>query len=109
MNRENCVKKNRIKKWTNRLNYCFNIGLETQNWYLENGEKSALKIYTAQNYWLSYARDSINKSVTETDTEKNIYFEQVFYILMLSLLINQPLASVYFDQLLKYSIHSKLT
>ena len=56
-----------------------------------------------------YARDSTNKSVLEVYKEENIYFEQVFYFLMLSLLINQPLASVYFDEILKYRIHSKLT
>ena len=57
----------------------------------------------------------MNKSVLEICKEENIYFELVFYILMLSLPINQPLARVYFsnnkafDKLLEYSIHSKLT
>ena len=55
------------------------------------------------------ARDSVNKSVTVICKDENIYFEQVFYILMVSLPKNQPLASVYFsnnkafDKLLEYS------
>ena len=56
-----------------------------------------------------YARDTMNKSVAEIYKDVNIYFEQVFYILIRSLLINQPLSSIYFDKLLKYNIHSKLT
>ena len=61
------------------------------------------------------ARDSMNRSVAEICKEENTSFEQVFYILMLSLPLNQPLASVYFinnktfDKLLEYIIHSKLT
>ena len=55
-----------------------------------------------------YARDSLNKSAAKIYKE-NIYFEQVFYILMLCLLIKQRLASAYFNKLLRYNIHPKLT
>ena len=61
------------------------------------------------------ARDFMNKSMVETYKEENIYFRQVFYILMLFLPINQPLPTVYFsnnkalDKLLEYNIYSKLT
>lgn len=55
-----------------------------------------------------YGRDSLNKSAAKIYKE-NIYFEQVFYILMLCLLINQRLASIYFNKLLRYNIHPKLT
>ena len=34
---------------------------------------------------IRFARDSMNKSVPEIYKEENIYFEQVFYIFMLSL------------------------
>ena len=54
-----------------------------------------------------YARDSLNKSAAKIYKE-NIYFEQVFYILMLCLLIKQRLASAYFNKLLRYNIHPKL-
>ena len=54
-----------------------------------------------------YARDSLNKSAA-TIYKENIYFEQVFYILMLCLLIKQRLASAYFNKLLRYNIHPKL-
>ena len=43
------------------------------------------------------ARDFLNQSVAEIYKEEIIYFEQVFYILMLSLPINQPLTIVYFS------------
>ena len=54
-----------------------------------------------------YARDSLNKSAAKIYKE-NIYFEQVFYILMLCLLIKQRLASAYFNKFLRYNIHPKL-
>ena len=54
-----------------------------------------------------YGRDSLNKSAAKIYKE-NIYFEQVFYILMLCLLIKQRLASAYFNKLLRYNIHPKL-
>lgn len=56
-----------------------------------------------------YDKDSINKYVVPIYKEEDIYFKQVFWILILVLLINQPQVNLYFHKLLKYKIHSKLT
>ena len=56
-----------------------------------------------------YARGFMNKSVAEISKEEKIYFRQVLYTLIVSLLIHQTSASVYFRRLLKYKIYSELT
>ena len=43
------------------------------------------------------SRNFINKSMAEFCKEDNIYLEQAFFILILSLPINRPVGSVYFS------------
>ena len=43
------------------------------------------------------SRNFINKSMAEFCKEDNIYLEQAFFILILSLPINRPVGGVYFS------------
>ena len=43
------------------------------------------------------SRNFINKSMAEFCKEDNIYLEQAFFILILSLPINRPVGSAYFS------------
>ena len=57
----------------------------------------------------AHARDCMIKSVAEIYKGEKHLPQTGNSIFWCCLLINQPLASLYFDKLLKYNIHSKLT